>query len=127
MAFDITKIIDIVKDPDLKIKINDLYGENLKLKEENFDLKRKLEKLKETTDIKSRLIPENNHYFLTEGDKKDGPYCTNCWDANSKLVRLHKGGYHSGVQYYTCPNCKTTTTTGSHIRSEDNGGTNWSY
>ena len=127
MPIDITKILDIIKDPDLKLKINDLYGENLKLKEENFDLKRKIEKLKDTADIKSKLVHEDNHYFLVEGDKKDGPYCTNCWDSESKLIRLHKGSYHNGVQYYNCPNCKTSTTTGSHISRESVGGTNWSY
>ena len=107
MAIDIGKIIDIIKDPDLKIKINDLYGENLNLKEESFNLKRELNKLKDTNQIKSKLIHEDNHYYLKENDKKDGPYCTKCWDVDGKLVRLHKGSYEEGAQYYECPNCKT--------------------
>ena len=38
---DITKILDVIKDPDLKIKISNLVSENLQLKEENFELRRK--------------------------------------------------------------------------------------
>ena len=130
MAFDITKILDIIKDPDLKIKINELYGENIELKEKNYNLRRELEKIKDFSNIKSRLIHEDNHYFLKDGDNKDGPYCTKCLDSENKLIRLHKGNLIEGVQYFTCPNCKTQTSTGTHFHesrviNRNRGG--WGY
>lgn len=115
MVVDLTKILEIIKDPDLKIKINELYGENIKLKEENFSLKRELEKAKDFTELKSKLIHKDNHYFIKENDKEDGPFCTKCFDADNKLIRLHQGNLIEGVQYFTCPNCKTQTSTGIHI------------
>lgn len=118
MGIDISKIIDIIKDPDLKIKINDLYGENIKLKEENYELKKKLDKLAEESEIQSKLVHENNHYFVKTENGNDGPYCTKCWDSEHKLVRIHTGNSSHGVQYYTCPNCKTGTSTGTYIQRQ---------
>lgn len=126
MVFDINKLLEIVKDPDLKIKINDLYGENLKLKEENYTLKKKFDNLKEISDIKRKLVHEDNHYFINDDDKTDGPFCTKCWDSDNKLIRIHKGGRHDGVQHYSCPNCKTPTSTGSYIQNNNHGGVGWS-
>lgn len=125
MGIDISKLLEIIRDPDLKIKINDLYGENIKLKEENYTLRKRLDELEERVNVKSRLVHEGNHYFLTEGDKRQGPYCTKCWDSDNKLIRLHKGGHHNGLQYFSCPNCKTSTNTGTYIPSNDFGGVNW--
>ena len=123
---DFGKIIDLIKDPDLKLKINDLYKENLQLKEENFELKRKLEEEHKLQDIKSKLVHEDNHYFLLDGENRIGPLCTKCSDADNKMIRLHKGNYHNGVQYYDCPNCKTTTAVGKEYISNQNSG-NWLY
>lgn len=111
---DVTKILELIKDPDLKLKINELYGENIKLKEENHELKKKIEQLEEVKELSSKLLHEDNHYFIVDGDKKDGPYCTKCWDANRKLIRLHKGDFNYGEQYYRCPNCDTSTHTGTY-------------
>lgn len=124
MGIDITKLLEIIKDPDLKIKINDLYGENLTLKRENFDLKDKIKKLNEELDITSSLITEGNHYYLMMKDKKDGPFCTKCWDVDRKLVRIHDGGSSNGVQYFSCPNCKTNTKIGEYIQPPT-GGMGW--
>ncbi len=122
MNIDIGKIIDLIKDPDLKLKINDLYGENIQLKEVNHKLKQEIEKYKEIDEIKSKLVHEDNHYFVKEDDSKDGPYCTNCWDSDYKLIRLHKGNFSRGVQYFTCPKCKTQTEVGTYIHPERNPG-----
>lgn len=107
---DILKILDIIKDPDLKIKISQLYGENLKLKDENQTLKKQVDKLKDNQAISSNLVHEDNHYFLLKKDKdKDGPFCTKCWDSDNKLIRLHKINENYGQEYFQCPNCKTDT------------------
>lgn len=111
---DLTKILDLIKDPDLKIKINDLYSENLKLKEDNFRLKKEIGDFRKNEETSRKLRFENNHYFIGSV----GPYCTKCWDSDYKLIRIHKGSLFNGLQSYSCPNCKTRTETGVY-QSED--------
>lgn len=114
MDFPISKILDVIKDPDLKIKISQLVGENLQLKEDNFKLKKKLEDQKKQEEISNSLIHENNHYYAKIDTNKGEPFCTNCWDTNRKLVNLHKGNFSDGVQYYKCPSCSTQTSIGTY-------------
>jgi hypothetical protein len=111
MDLPISKILDVIKDPDLKIKISQLVSENLQLKEENFALKRKLEKQQELKEIDSSLIHQDNHYYLKNDEAKSEPYCTNCWDTDKKLVLLHKGDLSDSEQHFHCPSCKTYTKT----------------
>lgn len=75
---DVSKILEIIKDPDLKLKINELYGENISLKEENSKLRRKIEVSNKTDEIKDKLFFEENHYYIKENENKVGPYCTKC-------------------------------------------------
>lgn len=68
------------------------------LEKENIELKEKLK-------IKESLIFENEAYWINNKDKKDGPFCSRCWDVNKDLVRLHSCG---NPAYCTCPNCKAS-------------------
>jgi len=111
---DISKLLEIIKDPDLKIKINDLFVENISLKEKNFTLKKKIEEFNKVEKIKSKLIFENNHYYVQEKEDKTGPFCTKCWDSENKLIRLHNGGSSDGRHFFECPNCKTQANTGEY-------------
>lgn len=111
----LSKIIDAVKDADLKLKVSQLVGENIQLKEENSQLKKQLEEQGRVQIIDTSLVHENNHYYLQDDAEKRHPYCTRCWDADKKLMRLHKGTLHQGLQYFSCPECKTETTTGEFI------------
>ncbi len=121
---DISKILEIIKDPDLKLKINDLYSENLILKEENFKLKKEVEILKNNEETNEKLIHKDNHYFIKKDQSEDGPFCTKCWDSEKKLIRIHDHGVRSGLNYFECPNCKTSTTTGKYI-SPNSSRNNW--
>jgi hypothetical protein len=120
MTIDFLKIIELIKDPDLRMKITDLYGQNIDLKEENHKLRTALQDIKDRQKTNSKLVHRDNHYF--KGD--DGPYCTKCWDADNKLVRLHEGSPGNGQRYFSCPNCKTSTHIGVYIQPEV-GGVNW--
>lgn len=76
-------------------KLLDQQKRLFELEEENKNLKEKLK-------IKGSLIPEGNFYWLIEDEKKDGPFCTKCWDSDGKLLRLHGQGPSGGLK---CPNC----------------------
>lgn len=117
MVIDFLKIAELIKDPDLRMKITDLYGQNIELKEINHKLRMDLQEIKEKSKINSELTHKDNHYYKG----KDGPFCTKCWDVDSNLVRLHEGSPGNGQRYFTCPNCKTHTTIGEYIQPEVRG------
>ena len=56
--------------------------------------------------VKESLVVEQNMYWHEKEGERDGPFCTNCWDSEGKLLRLHKSTTHSGIQ---CPRCKIWT------------------
>jgi len=66
------------------------------LESENKDLKEKL-----TT--KENLKYRNNAYWIDEKDKKEGPFCSRCWDDEKKLMRMH---YLTHSQSYYCCKCR---------------------
>lgn len=72
---------------EMQKKISDLEGDNTDLKD----------KLK----TKANLKLQNHAYWMI--DNGDGPFCTRCWDAENKMIRLHPEG---NPAYYNCPNCK---------------------
>lgn len=85
-------------------RVMDARAELVDLKEQNLQLREDVGALKEQLKIKGQLAVEKNRYFLVEGGKKDGPFCTRCWDGKDKLlVRLHRSRQFQDH----CPNCKT--------------------
>jgi len=47
-------------------------------------------------------IFEGNQYFFVDGEKREGPYCTKCWDEDKLPIRLH--AWNTGLN---CPRCQT--------------------
>lgn len=80
-------------------KLLEMQNRIAELETEKKDLCAKLE-------IKENLIAERNMYWIVKEEDKDGPFCTRCWDAEDKLVRLHRAESHGGIQ---CPKCKIWT------------------
>jgi len=76
----------------------------LEMQKKIIDLENENRKLKGELITKENLIIENNAYWMLENDKKDGPFCTCCWDAEQKLIRMHPCG---NPAFYNCPNCKS--------------------
>lgn len=70
------------------------------------DLETEVRGLREKFEIKEKLIAERNMYWIKRDGEKDGPFCTCCWDSEGKLMRLHRGESHMGIQ---CPKCKMWT------------------
>jgi len=108
------QIYESIKDHGLKVK-------NLQLEREVFELKKSLERQSKDDELSSKLIFENNHYYLPEDTSKLIPHCSKCWDSNRQLIKLHKGDTDSGVTHYSCPNCKTDTSIGRYTGANSFG------
>lgn len=87
---DVLKLAQQVDNIDLMRQLVQLQTEVVSLNEENRALKDRL-----TT--RDKLTFRLNSYWI----ENDGPFCSRCWDAESKLIRLHKNpGFHP-----KCPSC----------------------
>jgi len=77
-------------------KLLEMQNKIIELESENKDLKEKLS-------IKENLIYENNSYWINDEGKKNGPFCSRCWDKNQELIRIHSMGNSALCR---CPECK---------------------
>jgi len=75
---------------DIQKKINDLEVEN--------------KELKDKLQLQDDLIYENNTYWIKKEDKKDGPFCSRCWDVKKNIVRMKKST--ANPAFHSCPECK---------------------
>jgi len=82
---------------DVQQQLLDMQKRIADLENENKDLKEKLR-------IKENLIYENNAYWINIEGKKDGPFCSRCWDKDMCLIRLHTCPNPTAR---ICPACKT--------------------
>lgn len=94
----------------------DYQADSQNLIEENLKLKEEIRELKEKFLIQSELEFINNQYFRNRDGHKLGPYCSRCWDAESKLVNLHI----TKNEFSDCPNCKVRI-------FEDNTSNHWGF
>lgn len=101
MFKDVIKVAKDAGNLDLYEKLLNLTEKAMELQDENIRLKKEIEQLKENDEIRKKLIFENNMYYLIDSDKKEGPYCSTCWDYEEKLIRIHKNAYDMLI----CPVC----------------------
>lgn len=86
----------------------DVQKESLDLLEENRQLKLKIAELEDNKGIDESLIYNNNSYFLKDDTRYIEPYCTRCWDADRKLIRLHIEEWPDRSNLSgECPSCKS--------------------
>lgn len=78
-----------------------LREELLHQQQEKADLKAQIDELKAQLDLKSRVQYIKPSYWVVDGDKKDGPFCQKCYDADRKLIRLQD----YGSDRWKCQNC----------------------
>ncbi len=95
------------------------YQQILDAQEKLFEMQKKIvdlevdnKKLKEQFEIKGKLVPEDNMYWIEEDGKRDGPFCTCCWDSEYKPIRLHINKDFDSAE---CPKCKTKARSGKAI------------
>jgi hypothetical protein len=110
-----TDIAKLLKDTDLslekaevKLKLSDLYGTLADAKMQIADVQdllrekdTKIRELEESLAVKAKLAYEAPYYWSVQGDKKDGPFCQQCYDAGGKLIRLQQGVVGS----WSCKTC----------------------
>ena len=102
------EIIELIKKGstlEAQEKISLLREEIISLREEKSNLLEKLKQIEVRQKIKSKLEWDGTVYWLIENktDKKDGPYCQKCQDADEKLIRL-QGGKND---VWFCHQCKS--------------------
>jgi hypothetical protein len=93
-------ILDTVKDVAILIQKADnieLVKQVMALQIQAQDLVEENRLLKAKLATREALTFRKNAYWLSD----DGPFCSKCWDADAKLVRLHVRVKHVP----TCPNC----------------------
>ncbi len=79
-----------------------------------------IHKLQEKLEIKKKLYWARPYYWLIDGDKKDGPYCQQCYDKNKELIRLQDLGTGS----WRCSNCKEFFTDNTY-RTQSRADNEW--
>lgn len=121
------KLVQQVDNIDLYRKILDLQAEVQKMVQQNREKDETISRLEQALELKGKMVCEHSAYFLVdeEGNKKDGPFCTNCWDNEHATRRLvggcrpkdKQGGFN--LSWVQCPKCKVpffSTETGRYLR-----------
>jgi len=81
----------------------------LEMQKKIADLESKNRECEEKLKIKENLIYENNAYWINIEGKKDGPFCSRCWDKDKYLIRMHPTANPASNR---CPECKNIFKTG---------------
>lgn len=100
----ITTTIRQIDNIELYRRILDLQAEIMNVVSENQELRQENSSLSEKLVTKQAITFDNSAYWTRIDDKRDGPYCTRCWDLEKNLIRLHPCG---NPAMYDCPNCKS--------------------
>lgn len=79
-----------------------LLAENTELAGSNAALHRRVAELTSLLEVKEAFVFDRNAYWRSGGESQDGPFCSRCFDAESKAVRLTQNTTGVGL----CPNCK---------------------
>jgi len=79
-----------------------LQAESAELAEQNHDLKTKIRELLDQLRMGDEFYFERNAYWRGEGDEREGPFCSRCFDAEGKAVRMTQNSPGHGY----CYNCK---------------------
>src|SRR3989338_5684032 len=84
-------------------QILDAQKELLEMQKQIADITNENKELKEKLEIKESLVYKDNVYWIEKENKKDGPFCSCCWDNDKKTIRMQPCG---NPVYFDCPKCK---------------------
>jgi len=83
-----------------------VYGDVMELVEKNRELYEANQQLREKFLTKENLSFDGERYWLNREGQKDGPFCSTCWDIDSKLVRMRTyRHYNTNESDFTCDYC----------------------
>ena len=85
-AFNLAKKINNIE---LQTQLIDVQAKILELQQENADLNEKVKRLEDKSVFEASRIFERNCYWTPSGDKREGPFCSPCWDGGKGPIRLH--------------------------------------
>lgn len=103
-AKNLAKLVQELGKVELYQKVVELQGDIVRLSGENLGLRGEVKELKGKLKIKSALHFQDNRYWVQEGERREGPFCTPCQDDKQKLVRLHRT---ADGRFHVCPACRT--------------------
>jgi len=102
-AKDVAQAAHEIKSLELSQRIANLHSDIVALVEENLRLNDENKELKETLRLKREMKYKEPFYFL-DGDET--PFCPACWESKSQLVHLSCLGEGPLTLRWTCPSCK---------------------
>jgi len=97
---DVAKLAQDVQNIPLYQQLVSLQAEVFELYDENRNLKDEVRQLREQLELRAKLSFENNFYWIVEGDSREGPFCSQCYDTDHVARRMIKLGHLRG-----CPTC----------------------
>lgn len=87
-----------LKDAEIKLKLAELIESLADAKIEISEIQgllqskqREIDELQSKLEIQENLIWDAPYYWLGPKENENGPYCQNCYDDKSKLIRLQEG------------------------------------
>jgi hypothetical protein len=94
------------KNLELYERMLSVYGDVMELVEKNRELYEENQALKAKFLTKENLSFDGERYWINKEGQKDGPFCSTCWDVDSKLVRMRTyKRYSTNETDYTCDYC----------------------
>lgn len=89
---------------DLQQTLLDLVAQNTELTAEVAGLKEELRHKDAALQLQRQFAFDRDCYWKVNETSREGPFCSRCFDAEAKAVRMHD--VEDG--YFRCPKCSTT-------------------
>lgn len=114
LATDLAKLLlasgITLKDAEQKLKVAELITSLADVKIQLAEVQqvilekeKRVQELEEQVNLKAKMRWEQPYYWLVDGEKKEGPFCQQCYDKTGKpirLIRLENG-------WWDCKTCKS--------------------
>ena len=101
------EVVDLIRkvgDADLYRKIAKLEGEVIDLTRDKRRAEEEVEELQRALKFTKELVLKDGLYWL-QGDAV--PFCTRCFDAEKKAIRIKRLALQEKGHRLQCPNCQT--------------------
>ena len=99
-----SEIVDLIKKGstvEAQEQIMELREATIELQEENIELKEQIRNLQEQLKTKQKLNFNRGVYWVQDENNQDGPFCPQCYDTTTLLVRLQDSD-----DVFICYTCK---------------------